>query len=71
VDRGGGGVACQFGGCLWPRPVRIEYAGAVYHVMARDGALYAFDPGGEPHEPDTGQEVGKIKRRLLSMERMT
>jgi hypothetical protein len=28
---------------------------------AGEGALYARDPGGEPHEPDTRQEAGKNK----------
>src|SRR5580700_10084002 len=30
-------------------------------INAGDGALYAGDPGGEPHEPETGTEAGTVE----------
>jgi hypothetical protein len=37
---------------------------------AGDGALYLGDAGGEPHEPETGKEVEKLKQRLLKTKRI-
>src|SRR5580700_6929052 len=34
---------------------------ALDRTNTEDGALYAGDPGGEPHEPETGTEAGTVE----------